>query len=188
MAKYDVIIVGAGAGGGVIAGVLSEAGKRVLLLERGPSKTFEQVGRDHLRNQRMAQYGNNAGPDGPDFPRVFVDFRTGEERTVLPHEGGYSNNAAIVGGGTMVYGAQAWRFHPLDFKMASTYGVPEGSSLADWPIVYEDLAPYYERGGVGSWGRRGRKPDAPFANVPKRLPDAADGGQFAGAHPAGGGR
>lgn len=44
-----------------------------------------------------------------------------------------------------MYGAQAWRFHPLDFRMASTYGVPEGSSLADWPIDYADLAPWYTR-------------------------------------------
>ena len=44
-----------------------------------------------------------------------------------------------------VYGAQAWRFLPDDFRMASRYGVPEGSSLADWPITYDDLAPYYER-------------------------------------------
>src|SRR5690606_13362875 len=47
--------------------------------------------------------------------------------------------------GTRVYGAQAWRFMPQDFRMASIYGVPEGSSLADWPISYDDLAPYYER-------------------------------------------
>jgi choline dehydrogenase-like flavoprotein len=44
-----------------------------------------------------------------------------------------------------VYGGQAWRFMPQDFRMASIYGVPEGSSLADWPISYDELAPYYER-------------------------------------------
>lgn len=145
MTRYDAIIVGAGAGGGVVAGKLAEAGKRVLLLERGRCLDFADVGRDHLRNQRLSQYGNNAGPDGPDHPRVFVDHATGKTRTVLPHQGGYSNNAATVGGGTRVYGAQAWRFHPLDFKMASTYGVPTGSSLADWPLAYEDLAPFYEQ-------------------------------------------
>lgn len=50
-----------------------------------------------------------------------------------------------VGGGTRVFGAQAWRFHPKDFRMASEYGRPEGSSLADWPLSYEELAPYYEK-------------------------------------------
>ncbi len=142
--RYDVIIVGAGAGGGVAAGVLAEAGKRVLLIERGRSLSFEEIGRDHLRNQRLSQHGHNAGPDIVGNPRVSVDGR-GRARTIRPHEGGYHNNAACVGGGTRVYGAQAWRFMPQDFRMASTYGVPQGSSLADWPISYEDLEPYYER-------------------------------------------
>ena len=142
---FDAIIVGAGAGGGVVAALLSEAGRSVLLLERGKMLTFAEVGRDHLRNQRQSRYGNDAGPDAPDHPRVFVDWRTGNEHLVQPHEGGYSNNAATVGGGTRVYGAQAWRFHPLDFRMASAYGVPDGSSLADWPVSYDDLVPFYAR-------------------------------------------
>ena len=141
---YDAIIIGSGAGGGITAGVLAEAGKRVLLLERGQNLSFERIGRDHLRNQRISLYGHNAGPDIEGNPRVFVDPR-GNESTVRPHEGGYNNNAATVGGGTRVYGAQAWRFMEQDFKMASIYGVPEGSSLADWPITYNDLEPYYER-------------------------------------------
>lgn len=144
MDNFDVIVVGAGAGGGVAAGVLAEAGKRVLLLERGGWLNFETVGRDHLRNQRISLYGHSAGPDIEGNPRVVVDSRN-NRRLVRPHEGGYQNNAAGVGSGTAVYGAQAWRFMPQDFRMASTYGVPEGSSLADWPISYEDLEPAYER-------------------------------------------
>ncbi len=54
------------------------------------------------------------------------------------------STAITVGGGTRFFGAQAWRFHPDDFQMASIYGVPEGSALADWPIAYEDLEPYYD--------------------------------------------
>ena len=64
---------------------------------------------------------------------------------VLPSEGAYQNNAACVGGGTLSYGAQAWRYMPQDFRMRSTYGAPEGSSLEDWPISYDDLEPFYEK-------------------------------------------
>ena len=144
MKEFDAIVVGTGAGGGIVACVLAEAGKHVLLLERGRALSFAEVGRDHLRNQRLSIYGHNAGPDLDGNPRVFVD-PLGKERIVRPHEPDYHNNAACLGGGTRVYGAQAWRFPPDDFRMASKYGVPVGSSLADWPISYEDLEPFYDR-------------------------------------------
>ena len=144
MNEYDAIIIGTGAAGGIVACVLAEAGKHVLLLERGAALSFADVGRDHLRNQRLAIYGHNAGPELIGNPRVFVDPQ-GEPRIVKPYELDYHNNAACVGGGTRVYGAQAWRFNPDDFRMASKYGVPEASSLADWPITYETLEPFYER-------------------------------------------
>lgn len=143
MSRWDVVIAGAGAGGGIAAYVLAKAGKKVLLLERGKWLDFEKTGRDQLRNHRLAQYGHNTGPDLVGNPRVYVDPE-GREHVVSPIGDGYNNNASCVGSGTLVYGGQAWRFHPLDFHMASTYGIPAGSSLADWPISYEDLAPYYE--------------------------------------------
>lgn len=141
--KFDAVVIGAGAGGGVAAALLAEAGKKVLLLERGRTQSFEETGRHHLRNQRVSTHGHNAGPDDR-HPRSVVDA-AGNAQRVLPWQPGYQANAATVGGGTRVYGGQAWRFHPLDFKMASTYGKPAGSSLADWPITFEDLAPFYDR-------------------------------------------
>ena len=146
MKSFDVIIVGAGAGGGVAAGILSQAGKSVLLLERGKSLDFKDVGRDHLRNQRLSQYGVNAGPPLVGNPRVII-YPNGEKHVVDP-TGAYHNNAATVGSGTRVYGGMAWRFLPDDFRMATKYGIPDGSSLADWPVTYEDLAPSYEKAEV----------------------------------------
>jgi choline dehydrogenase-like flavoprotein len=141
-AVCDVVVIGSGAGGGVAAMVLAEGGASVVIIERGtwiprdpPSMTF-------LRNHRLPLAGDGTSPDG--HPRVVVDA-DGAARTIEPLDFAYSNNAITIGGGTRFFGAQAWRFHPIDFRMASTYGVPAGSALADWPISYDDLAPFYDR-------------------------------------------
>jgi choline dehydrogenase-like flavoprotein len=178
MEYYDAIIVGTGAAGGIVACVLAEAGKRILLLERGAALSFNEVGRDHLRNQRLSVYGHNAGPELVGNPRVFVD-PNGNIRTVKPHEPDYHNNAACVGGGTRVYGAQAWRFCPDDFRMATKYGVPQGSSLADWPFSYETLEPFYERAewelGVAGGDNENFQPSPRKRNYP--LPPVPPGPQ-----------
>jgi choline dehydrogenase-like flavoprotein len=141
---YDVVVLGAGAGGGVAACVLAEAGARVLVVDRGAQLGALEVGRDHLRNHRTSIHGNNTGPSAPGNPRVHAV--PGGSPTIIesPHDPRWHNDAMVVGGGTRVYQGMAWRFLPDDLRMASTYGVPEGSSLADWPITYDDLAPHWE--------------------------------------------
>ncbi|HEY0472431.1 MAG TPA: GMC oxidoreductase [Kribbella sp.] len=153
--RYDCVIIGSGAGGGAAAQVLAESGRSVLVVETGRYPSAASLTHDHLRNPRSsAGLPAVTDPDPQGRPRIAVI--DGEPRRVLPSDAGWSNNAFTVGGGTRVYGAQAWRFVPRDFTMASTYGVPEGSGLADWPITYADLEPYYslaeQRFGVSGGG------------------------------------
>ena len=89
---------------------------------------------------------SSATPSVPKTTAIRASGSTnGVAHTVLPSEGAYQNNAACVGGGTLSYGAQAWRYMPQDFRMRSTYGAPAGSSLEDWPITYDDLEPFYDK-------------------------------------------
>jgi choline dehydrogenase-like flavoprotein len=140
----NAVIVGAGAAGPVIARELTSAGMTVVLLERGRFYTAWDCRKDDLRNQRTSVLGNAFGPDDEGNARVLVDLK-GRERIVEPSGPGYNNNAACVGGGTLSYGAMAWRYHPKDFRMKSTYGALAGSTLEDWPVSYDDLEPFYER-------------------------------------------
>jgi choline dehydrogenase-like flavoprotein len=141
--RYDCVVVGAGAGGGVAAQVLAEAGMSVLLVERGEVLSTQDLPLDQLRSERsVTGYAPRTGA-GPDEPRVVEE--AGGTSVVVAPDGRWSANAFGVGGGTRVYGAQAWRFAPDDFRMATRYGVPAGSALADWPIGYDDLEPWYER-------------------------------------------
>jgi len=139
----NAVVVGAGAGGGIVAKELATAGLSVVLFERGRWQSFDDHDHDELISQRVTVLGNAFGPDDEGNPRV---VKVGETwRTVLPSESAYSNNAACVGGGTLSYGAMAWRFSEQDFRMRTIYGRPDGSTLDDWPITYDDLEPYYEK-------------------------------------------
>ncbi len=144
MKRVNAVVVGAGAAGGIVAKELACAGLSVVLLERGRWYTANDCRKDDLRNQRVTVLGNAFGPEDEGNPRVWVDA-AGHAWPVLPSEGSYQNNAACVGGGTLSYGAQAWRFLPQDFRMKSTYGAPAGSSLEDWPVSYDDLEPFYDK-------------------------------------------
>lgn len=169
---YDAIVVGAGAGGGIVAAQMARAGRKVLLVERGRRLDYSNSGhRDHLRNHRHPVYGHNTGPDRDDGLRVLVR-PNGTAVTVEPHTVEFGNNAACIGSGTLIYGGLAWRFHPDDFHMASKYGVPEGSSLVDWPIGYGDLEPWYELAEqeIGVCGPRGPLPHEPWRRLDLPMP------------------
>lgn len=141
--RYDAIVIGSGAGGGVAAWALAASGRTVLVVERGDLPPTGFLAVDHLRNARTTLgFDDRLAPAPDEWRTLEVDGRV---LRLSPRDVRWGNNAMTVGGGTRVFGAQAWRFAPEDFRMASTYGVPDGSALADWPIGYDDLEPYYTR-------------------------------------------
>ena len=103
----NAIIVGAGAGGGVVAKELSTAGMSVVLFERGGWVTLDDHDHDELISQRTTVLGMAYGPDDQHHCRVSLSG-DGKSTTVLPSEGG-GHNAACVGSGTVSYGAMGWR-------------------------------------------------------------------------------
>ena len=157
----NAVIVGAGAGGGVVAKELATNGLSVVLLERGGWPDYDRHINDELISQRTQVLGSAFGPDHRLHPRVRI-YGEGNRQVVTPIRGDYGHNAACVGSGTVSYGAMAWRFMTEDFRMKSVYGHGEGSTLEDWPVTYEELEPYYEK---AEWeiGVSGDARDNPYA-------------------------
>src|SRR5215831_9368509 len=142
--KTDVVIVGMGAVGGILAAELGKAGMKVIGLERGPRlTTADFAAQDELRYFQRQDLR-------PSAKRQPITWRPNPKvrATPLPILN-YGNQA---GGGTVHYGAVSWRFHEDDFRVRShtmeRYGaaaIPKDSSVADWPLSYADLEPYYDR-------------------------------------------
>jgi len=143
--RVNVVVIGAGAGGGVVAKELAQAGLSVVLLEKGDWVSFTEHPHDELLCQLWWTPLDNAY--GPDREKNFrmVQSESGEWVKVRPNDPAFSNIASCVGSGTVSYGAMAWRFQEKDFRMKSIYGSVEGSTLDDWPVDYSDLEPYYEK-------------------------------------------
>ncbi|MFD3308618.1 GMC family oxidoreductase N-terminal domain-containing protein [Streptomyces sp. NPDC058694] len=165
--EYDVIVVGAGAGGGMAAAELAARGRRVLLVERSRPFSNAELRGNHLQGKRQQLHDVIAGP-GRGSPRV-LELADGSTRVLRGDGPGtdYGLVAMALGGGTRVWQAMSWRFLPQDFAMASTYGVPDRSTLVDWPFGYDELEPYYER---AEWelGVSGDSASAAATRAPRR--------------------
>lgn len=134
MSSYDVCIVGSGAGGGTAAYVLSQAGARVVVLEKGPWLTEKNFGDDELR------FGDRRFIDQDPLiePRTFRD--TGSQGDHL-YVGRVLPVSRCVGGGSVHYGAVSFRFRPQDFRALQTWGNLPGADVADWPLTDAELDP-----------------------------------------------
>lgn len=136
---WDVIVIGSGAGGGPLALVLSQAGLRVLVLEKGPRYTADRYEHDELSIDDESGF---FVPRVSDDPHVLVRTRDGADHA-SPELTNLGWIARCVGGGTVHMGATLYRQHPDDFRLRTKYG--RFLSTEDWPYGYDDLEPYYTR-------------------------------------------
>jgi choline dehydrogenase-like flavoprotein len=162
----DFVIVGSGAAGGVIARELAQAGLTVVLMEQGPRFSPRSARHDELKEWYLGGVTNDAVKN----PQTFRDHpdKKAELQTLKP----FLWYARGVGGASLHYTANFWRFHEIDFIERSVLGPIAGTGFADWPITYADLEPYYTKveWEIGVSGLAGASPFDPPRSKPYPMP------------------
>ncbi|MEP6491714.1 MAG: GMC family oxidoreductase [bacterium] len=134
----DFVIVGSGAAGGVLAKELATAGFDVVVLEQGPWRQSSEFTHDELAVERQLELLNIA-------TEPVQTFRTTAAEPPRRNTGLNLRYLRGVGGSSVHMAANYWRFRPSDFRERSMVGSIAGATLADWPITYEELEPYYTK-------------------------------------------
>ena len=133
--EVDFVIVGSGAAGGVVAKELSTAGFRVVVLEQGPWRTEKDFVHDEIKV--FDGLLTNKWDVSPNTFRKTEKETAKSKPSILYGRG--------VGGTSVHFSANFWRFKEIDFKEASVRGPIAGTGFTDWPITYQDLEPYYTK-------------------------------------------
>jgi len=159
----DFLVIGAGAAGGVMAKELSTAGFRVVVLEQGPYLTEKAYTHDEIK----FTYRPGLTNDPKTQPITYRKNDSEPARPIKAIEYGRQ-----VGGGSVHFTANYWRFHESDFEERSQFGEVPGAGLADWPIKYADLEPYYTKAeyDLGISGLGGANPFEGPRSKPYPLP------------------
>ena len=171
--KYDAVVVGSGAGGATAAYVLVNAGLNVILLEAGrmlnPPKDF------HTHTWPWELPFRGQGPPGEYDGLWKINEYTAHLYT-NPRKDRYDSidkfhwtRLRAVGGRTNTWGRSCFRHGPMDFQSKSTQGYGE-----DWPLTYDELAPYYDQaerlvGIVGGRDNYVNMPDGVYCGPPHKL-------------------
>ncbi len=163
----DVCVIGSGAGGAPMALELARAGIQVVVLEKGPWYQSTDFVHDEILNSRR----NFFMPFPWDEPHLWRNTATGA--FTRSNEAWTAN---CVGGGTVHMSGYFYRLKPVDFRLRSELGNVNNATLADWPISYADLSPFYDQ-AEAELGVSGNAVPHPFAEPRSRnypLPPLAE--------------
>ena len=168
--KYDVIVVGSGAGGGMATKILSDAGLKIALVEAGPY--FDPANPDQMTQMKWPwespRRGSGTTRAFGDFHMSYGDWKVeGEPYTIEKETSFRWWRSRMLGGRTNHWGRISLRFGPKDFKSKDYDGLGE-----NWPISYDDIKPYYDKldkliGVFGTKENIFNEPDGFFLPPPK---------------------
>jgi choline dehydrogenase-like flavoprotein len=140
---YDICIIGSGAGGAPIAYELSRAGKKVVVIEKGPYLREKDFYKDELAVSRRDIYTPLLSEEQHVIETL--DNNGKWQREEGKDSGWNFWNGSMVGGSSNLMSGYFHRLKPNDFKLLSTYGTIKGANVIDWVIDYKTLEPYYDK-------------------------------------------
>jgi len=163
--EVDFLIIGAGASGGIMAKELSTAGLSVVVLEQGPYLREKDFEHDEIKNTVLSGMTNH-------LARQPHTYRSSDSETAKVPDQKFIQYGRQVGGGSVHFTANYWRLWESDFHQKSKFGSVAGAALADWPIAYADLEPYYTKAEeeLGVSGLAGANPFEAWRSKPYPLP------------------
>jgi len=135
----DFAIIGSGAAGGILAKELSTAGFNVVVFEQGPYRKAE----DFTHDEYSVIFNSELLGGGPAVSGQTFRHDENEVATSPPLQP--IRYAQTVGGSSVHFSANFWRFRESDFKERSMLGPISGTNFADWPLTYDEIEPYYTR-------------------------------------------
>ncbi len=139
---FDVCVIGSGAGAAPVVYELARAGFRVVVLEKGPYFTTDDFRKDEMACCRRDAYASSYLEE----PQVIeTPSGNGWEAVSTAVSGASFWNGNCVGGSSNLMSGYFHRMKPIDFRLLSEFGPVEKAAVADWPITYDDLEPYYTR-------------------------------------------